>query len=366
MRKYFIILIIILSISPLISFFLDCSSAFKFTSCVKIDNVLRIDNSESGINLNNSEAVSMSFIAFGDMPTLEKYYKTYETLIVKINTMEPSLVIHTGEPNHPNDCDNKTINQMYNYMNNINAPLLFVLSDNDWTGCPKEKFTQAGRLNYVRQIYYNSDSTLGKQPIKVVNQRKLGYPENSRFKKNNIGFVGLHVVGEKNNMVINDKKKMNEFNSRNKANLAWLEESFDFFNQTDAIVIVLHGYMLKMKRNPFRKFLSTLKKDIRLVIDFSTYQTLYEDIFIKAPYYSFKLPYHDIGKTIQQYSLKYRKPVLLLHGDTHKHKVLKPTSYFPNFYVIATHGAPDIKAAKISIRPRSNYPFKVEEVIEPN
>ena len=26
----------------------------------------------------------------------------------------------------------------------------------------------------------------------------------------------------------------------------------------------------------------------------------------------------------------------------------------------------DIKAAKISIRPRSNYPFKVEEVIEPN
>ena len=124
--------------------------------------------------------------------------------------------------------------------------------------------------------------------------------------------------------------------------------------------------MLKMKRNPFRKFLSTLKKDIRLVIDFSTYQTLYEDIFIKAPYYSFKLPYHDIGKTIQQHSLKYRKPILLLHGDTHKHLVLKPTDDFPNFYVISTHGVPDIKATKITIRPRSNNPFKVEKVIEPN
>ena len=366
MKKYFVILIIILSISPLISFFLDCSSAFKFTSCIKIDNALRNDNSESRIDLNNSEAVSMSFISYGDMPDRKKYHKTYEALIAKINTMEPSLVIHTGEPTHPDDCDNKTINQMYSYMNNINAPLFLVLGDNDWMDCPKKKFTQTERLNYVRQIYYNSDSTLGKQPIKVLNQRKLGYPEISRFKKNNIGFVGLHVVGEKNNMVINDKRKMNEFISRNKANLAWLEESFDFFNQTDAIVIVLHGYMLKMKRNPFRKFLSTLKKDIRLVIDFSTYQTLYEDIFIKAPYYSFKLPYHDIGKTIQQHSLKYRKPILLLHGDTHKHLVLKPTDDFPNFYVISTHGVPDIKAAKITIRPRSNNPFKVEKVIEPN
>lgn len=365
MKKYFISLIVILSLSPLISFFLDCPSVFKFTSCTKIDNPLKNYNTAPEVDLNNSEAVTMSFIAYGDMPYFEKNYKSYEELIIKINTMKPSLVIHTGDAHHPNDCDNKTINLMYNYMNKIDAPLFFVLGDNDWTDCPKTKFTQAERLNYVRKIYFSSASTLGRQPIKVINQKDLGYPENSRFKKNNIGFVGLHVVGSKNNMVTDDPKKMSEFNSRNKANLTWLNESFNLFNQTDAIVIVLHGNMLKMKRNPFRKLYSTLKKDIGLIMHLSTYQILFEDIFIEAPYYSFKLPYKELGTTIQNYSQKYRRPVLLLHGDTHKHKELKPTKNYPNLYVIETHGTPDIKAARIAIRPKSNYPFKVEEVIEP-
>ena len=34
-------------------------------------------------------------------------------------------------------------------------------------------------------------------------------------------------------------------------------------------------------------------------------------------------------------------------------------------YVIETHGTPDIKSARIAIRPKSNHPFQVEEVIEP-
>ena len=116
MKKYFISLIVILSLSPLISFSLDCPSAFKFTSCIKIDNVLRNYNTAPEVNLNNSEAVTMSFIAYGDMPYFEKNYKAYEELITKINTMKPSLVIHTGDAHHPNDCDNKTINLMYNFM----------------------------------------------------------------------------------------------------------------------------------------------------------------------------------------------------------------------------------------------------------
>jgi len=365
MKKFFIFSIVVLSFSPLVSFFQDCPSAFNMISCKK--DIKAISNSDKpAVKLNNSDAISMSFIAFGDMPYYKKNYALYEKLIKKVNLTKPSLVIHTGDAHHPKDCDKKTIDLMRDYMNSFNAPLVFAVGDNDWTDCPERRFNRMERLNYLRQTHFSSNSTLGKQPFAISNQNLIGYPENMRFEKNNVGFITVHVVGSRNNMVTSDSEKMREYSERNKANLIWLHESFAKLKETDALIIVLHANMLKMKRNPFRKFVSTIKKDFKLSLNPSTYVTLYEDIVIKAPYYTFKLPFRDIGLSIQTHSLKFRKPVLLIHGDTHKHKTLRPTENVPNLHVIETHGTPDIRASKIAVRPNSNYPFRIEQTVEPN
>jgi len=143
---------------------------------------------------NSDKPISTVFIALGDMPSGEKDYLLYEALIKNINSIKPSLVIHTGDATHTGTCSNKTIDHGYNYMNSFDAPVLFTLGDNDWTDCPKNSYNSIERLNYYRQTHFNSNITLGAKPLKVFNQNESGYPENMRLLKDNIGFVTVHVT----------------------------------------------------------------------------------------------------------------------------------------------------------------------------
>ena len=365
MKRFFFISTVILFFSPIVSFFKDCPSAFNMASCEKnFKAISSID--KPGVKLNYSDVMSISFIALGDMPYENKEYALYEKLIKKVNLMKPSLVIHAGDAHKEGDCDNKTKDLMRNYMNSFDAPLVFTIGDNDWLDCYEKEFSRMERLNYLRQTHFSSNSTLGKQPFAISNQNQKGYPENMRFEKNNVGFITLHVVGSGNNMVASDPERIREYSERNKANLIWLSESFENLKETDALIIILHANMLKIKRNPFREFTRTIKKDFKLLLNASSYVTLYEDIVTKAPFYSFKLPYQDIGLAIQTHSLKFRKPVLLIHGDTHKHRSFRPAENVPNLYLFETYGTPHIKASKIAVWPNSNYPFRIEQTVEPN
>ena len=83
----------------------------------------------------------------------------------------------------------------------------------------------------------------------MINQKKVGFPENMRFMKDNIGFITVHVVGSKNNLNTSDLDSMKEFYDRNKANLTWLDESFVALKKADAIVVALHSNMFVRKFN---------------------------------------------------------------------------------------------------------------------
>ena len=313
----------------------------------------------------SDKPISTAFIALGDMPYDEKNYLLYEALIKDINLIKPSLVIHTGDNTHPGDCTNKTIDHGYNYMNNFDAPVLFTLGDNDWLDCPKNDYNSIERLNYYRQTYFNSHSTLGARPLKVSNQNESGYPENMSLIKDNIGFVTLHVVRTIKQIIPLDPEFREEFDSRNEANLAWLKHSFREFNDTDAIVVTLHANMFESQKLPLRMLAHKIYKDKKLLLSYETYKTLFRTLFGNSDY-KFKLPYRDIGRSIQKLSSDFKKPVLLLYGDTHFHRTEPPLKNFPYLYVIETFGSPNIKAIEIAIRPKSENPFKVKQIINPN
>ena len=315
---------------------------------------------------NNSEKpISTKFIALGDMPYDEKNYPLYEALIKDINSSKPSLIIHTGDATHPGDCTNETIDHGYNYMNSFDAPVLFTLGDNDWSDCPKSEFNSIERLNYYRKTHFHSNSTLGARPLKVFNQSKSGYPENIRLLKDNIGFVTVHVIRTINNIIPVEPDLREEFVSRNEANLTWLEQSFTEFNNTDGIVVALHANMFESQRLPLRMLVHKIYKNKKLLLSSQTYKTLFRTLF-GGPDYKFKLPYRDIGRSIQKLSSEFKKPVLLLHGDTHFHRITKPLKNFPYLHVIETFGSPNIKAIEIAVRPKSKIPFKVKQIINPN
>ena len=313
----------------------------------------------------DDKPISTKFIALGDLPSDEKNYLLYETLIKDINSIKPSLVIHTGDATHPGDCTNKTIDHGYNYMNSFDAPVLFTLGDNDWTDCPKSDFNSIERLNYYRKTHFDSNSTLGAKPLKVFNQSESGYPENIRLSKDNIGFVTVHVIRTINNIIPLKSDLREEFVSRNIANLAWLEQSFNEFSNTDAIVVTLHANMFESQKLPLKMLAHKIYKNKKLLIDYKTYKTLFRTLF-GSPDYKFKLPYRDIGATIQKLSSDFKKPLLLLHGDTHFHRITRPLKNFPYLHVIETFGSPNIKAIEITVQPKSKNPFKVKQIINPN
>lgn len=314
---------------------------------------------------NNNKPISTLFIALGDLPSDEKNYPLYEALIKSINLIKPSLVIHTGDATHPGDCTNKTIDHGYNYMNSFDAPVLFALGDNDWTDCPKRDYDSIERLNYYRQTHFNSNITLGSKSIEVFNQNETGHPENMRLSKDNIGFVTVHVIRTINNMIPLEPDLREEFFLRNEANLLWLKQSFSEFNDTDAIVVTLHANMFESQRLPFKMLAHKIYKNKKLLLSYETYKTLFRTLF-GGPNYKFKLPYRDIGKSIQKLSSEFKKPVLLLHGDTHFHRITRPLKDFPYLHVIETFGSPNVKAIEIAVQPKSKNPFKVKKIINPH
>lgn len=319
------------------------------------------------ISCKNEVSPTMKFVALGDAPNSSEEYPLYKSLIKNINAIKPSLVVHVGDTHNRKVCSNKEIERIRGYMNDFAAPVLYTPGDNDWTDCGGARdgnFNSLERLNYLRQTYFNSGKTLGAYPLSVFDQSRAGYPENMRFIKNNIGFITVHVVGSKNNLITSDLNSMKEFYARNEANLAWLEESFKAFNKADAIVVALHANMFERNFQSFRNIVLRINEDKKLLLSSKTY--------IKLIYRAFKvvdrlgLPYRDIGKNIRNYSSELKIPVLLLHGDNHDHRIYQPfKKNYPYLHAIEVYGSPDVKAIEITVRPKSKQPFKVERVFNP-
>ena len=314
----------------------------------------------------HDEEAVISFIALGDAPNSKKEYPLYESLIKKVNAAEPSLVVHVGDTHGRKFCSNIEIDRMRSYMNNFTAPVLYTPGDNDWTDCEHAKdgnFDSLERLNYLRQTHFNSGKTLGSNPLSVFDQKKAGYPENIRFIKNNIGFITVHVVGSKNNLKLSDVDKMQEFYARNLANLAWLEESFEMLNKADAIIVVMHANIFEKKFHSFRNIISEVNDNKKLLLRSKTYEKLIDRAFKTVG--KVALPYRDIARALRYHSSELKKPVLLLHGDNHDHRIYQPFKNHHYFYAIEVYGSPDVKAIEIKVRPEFKLPFKVERVFSP-
>ena len=301
------------------------------------------------------ETPSISFVALGDAPYHTEGYPSLESLIKKVNTTKPSLIIHTGDTHGHYTCDNTTIDNLRRYMNDFVAPVLYTPGDNEWTDCGSTKvgtFDPLERLNYLRQTHFKDGKTLGTYPETVINQKKDGYPENARLIKNNIGFITLHVVGSNNNFIQSDMKAMKEFFARNKANLAWLKESFVALKEADSIVVALHADMFERIDTSF------------LLIKSTTFK------FLGNPLSPFgrtnRSPFRDIGMALGKYSSEFKKPVLLLHGDSHIHEIYQPfKKNHPYLHAIEVYGHPHLAAIEIAVRPGSKQPFQVNRVFSP-
>ena len=278
-------------------------------------------------NLMGSELISsplksnsMKFISYGDNES-----KNINSLIDSINEKkDASLIIHLGDTQYwSSQCVDTYSNLQYELMNSLKTPVLFTPGDNDWLDCPNK----IDRLGEIRETFFSKDLTLGRNPSIVENQRLRGYPENSRLMKRNVAFITAHVVGENNNFDPYIKKNTLEYLNRDDANIDWITESFEKYKDASAFVLAIHADIFKGKNIPF----------------------LYE----------------RFAYTLLNLSNKYKKPLLLLTGNSHKFKAYQPmSSKYPFLHVIQNFGYPDIKAIEIEVNPSNKIPFNVINIID--
>lgn len=280
------------------------------------------------------------FIALGDMPySIPEDYPRYEKLISEINKSNPSFSIFIGDTKSGSTpCSDEYNQKVKSYFNQFSTPLIYSIGDNEWTDCHRPlagSYDPIERLESLRSHFFNSSKSLGKVQLDLIRQSDTNpkykkFVENAYWIKNQFLFVNLHITGSNNNFERDDRSNA-EYRERNQANLAWIENAFELAKNKGYLGIIF-CYQADMFYAPSQ------------AIDADS-------------------GYRDILHTLSQGAQDFKKPVLLIHGDSHRliiDQPLKTTDHkhiLENVLRLEVMGAKQVQAIKVEVNPKSEQPF---------
>ena len=264
-------------------------------------------------------------------------------------------------------CTDTAIGQdVADIFNRLKAPTLYSLGDNEWTDCHRVSngsYDPIERLSFLRNVFFSKNQSQGTHPIAVKRQGELGlaYSENSRFSKNGVEFVALHIPGSNNNLVVTEKqctKKSNrtvadcaaataEYQARNEKNIQWLKDAF-----------------AEARSNNSAGILVAIQADIFFPFELS--DGGYQDDFL--PQLDENNGYADFFHTLIAETQSFSGKVLLVHGDSHYFKIDKPMfnddgTLTSNFTRVETFGNADHSWIEMTVDPRSENVFSFQPVV---
>jgi hypothetical protein len=264
-------------------------------------------------------------------------------------------------------CTDTAIGQdVVNRFNALRAPTVYALGDNEWTDCHRTNngsYDPLERLAYLRQVFYDKNTSQGLNAFPVLRQGKPGqaYSENSRFVRNRVEFVALNVIGSNNNFVATEDEcthKSNrtdadcaaataEYEARNAKDIEWLKAAFD-----DARKRHLAGVAVVVQADIYAPF--------------NLADGGYQDDFL--PQLDEKNGYTDFFNALVEQTHNFNGQVLLINGDSHFYRIDK-AMYEPdgtltrNFTRVEVFGNTDNSWIEMMVDPRSPNVFSFRPVI---
>lgn len=315
------------------------------------------------------------FALIGDMPYTKVQEQEYQRVLSALNAAELGFVVHVGDfqfdarPYNRNPalasmpCVDENYTAVFNSFQAIRHPFILTPGDNDWTDCwplAARKTDPLALLAKLRLQFYPEGRSLGQRPIEVRNQSAAPafakFRENLRWSMGGVTFVTLHIVGSNDNFGRTPEMDA-EQHERKAANLEWMKQAFAAAKAGNS-----RGLVIMMQANPgFENFWPEAAK------------TRYFIPFIPR---GGKLPsgsavFEDYIKALADELEGYDRPVALLHGDTHLHRIDKPLysrktgRVFENFTRVETFGWPDSHWVRISIDPADPQLFRFRSEVVP-
>ena len=169
----------------------------------------------------------------------------------------------------------------------------------------------------------------------VMSQFSL-YVENSYWINGQFIFVSLNIPGSNNDFERN-VTAVNEYFKRNNANLAWIDHTFKVATEKK-----LAGIIFAFQADMF------------------TGQIQSDDL---------ANGYRDTVVSLSTHAEKFKKAVLLIHGDTHRLRIDQPLKTSDKKYVLENvirvelMGEDEIQALEITVNAEQNSPFSFRPLI---
>lgn len=288
--------------------------------------------------------------------------------INSMNEHDLDFTIFVGDTKNGSSlCTDKAIGQdIINIFNRLDMTTLYSLGDNEWTDCHRTSngsYNPLERLDFLRATFFSKNTTQGPEPITVKRQGELGqaYSENSRFVKDNVEFVALHIPGSNNNLVATTKqctKKSNrtqadcaaasaEYQARNIRNITWLKGAF-----------------AEARTNHNVGILIAIQADVFFPFEMS--DGGYQDDFL--PHLDINNGYSDFFHTLIEETQSFSGKVVLVHGDSHYFKIDKPMfnadgRLTANFTRVEVFGSADNSWVEMTVDPTTENVFSFKQVI---
>lgn len=195
----------------------------------------------------------------------------------------------------------------------------------------------------MRENFFSASKSLGRKPLVLTRQSDLDarfkkYVENSYWVNNQFLFVNLHIPGSNNNFERDEDAKA-EYAERNQANLDWIRYTFELATENKYKGIVF-AFQADMFHNP-QQFTDQ------------------------------NSGYRDSLHAFSQRAAHYKKPVLLIHGDSHKLIIDQPLKsidqkhYLENVIRLQVMGAEQVQAVEILVSPSSDQSFSFTSILIP-
>tara|TARA_R110000772_G_scaffold203916_6_gene314040 strand:+ start:3121 stop:4134 length:1014 start_codon:yes stop_codon:yes gene_type:complete len=244
-------------------------------------------------------AEPFSFLAISDMP-----YSSKEDYILKQRT-KPAIksstlpfVIFMGDfKNSVLPCTAALLTERRNQIMALHPGRVFYTpGDNDWTDCDRteiiQRFSELDRLDFLRHLFYDAPMSL---PPEWLYARQALFPENMRWVYKNTLFATVHLVSTNNGreeILLSDVDlTLTLTDARDRANYVWLSQAFIEAEKigVNAVVIATQADVTHSKYKP--RCTEERRQECDAFAGFSLH--------------------------LRFLSAKFKKPVLLMHGDTY-------------------------------------------------
>jgi hypothetical protein len=345
----------------------------------------------------NNKTFEYSVGLWGDLPYNDVQAQTgVPNLIADMNDSDISFSIHDGDLKAgsgtagsvtPTTCSDALYQQSLNYLNSLQQPAFFTPGDNDWTDCDRPangSYNSLERLQRERQLLFSTDQSFGQKTMTTEVQTadlcvgttnttagstagpyfKTPCVENRRWTFHNVTFATVNVQGTCNNLCTSGGGAPDaggdptEYNARETADEVWLQQTFDEARTNGSA-----GVMIVWQADPGFDLSDATRAPLR------DPKTLKESD-------ATGIGYQAILSKLRDLTIDFKKPVVLVHGDSHYFRIDKPLQdskgqRLENFARVETfgdhqeNGDNDVHWVKALIDPQSRDVFAFQPQIVP-